>query len=308
MSSSELFTYVEKLLEMGITTFDHADIYGNYECEALFGEALKLKPELRSQIQLVTKCGIVQKYDHLSKKKFQYYDTGYEHIMESVNRSLSNFNTDYIDLLLIHRPDPLMNPEETARAFKDLKASGKVLNFGVSNFTISDFEMLNKFCDEKLITNQVEISPYDLEHFANGNISFFLKEGIHPMAWSPLAGGKLIHPDDEESRRIHRKLSELAERLHIESIDILVYAWLLRHPAGIIPILGTGKIERVRQAVKALEISLNTEDFMKPRWGIQCRNLEICFIISDPFPWPFCKYSSNPYQWLLVKIYSVQFS
>ncbi len=263
MSSPEVLTYVEKLLETGITTFDHADIYGNYECEALFGEVLKLKPELRSQMQLVTKCGIVQKHDHFSKKKFQYYDTGYEHIIESVDRSLSNFNTDYIDLLLIHRPDPLMNPEETARAFKDLKASGKVLNFGVSNFIIPDFEMLNRYYDNNLITNQLEISPYDLEHFENGNISFYTKEGIHPMAWSPLAGGKLIHPDDEESRRIHRKLSELAERLQIESIDILVYAWLLRHPAGIIPILGTGKIERVHQAVKALNISLTTEDWFR---------------------------------------------
>ena len=263
MSSRDVLTYIENLLETGITTFDHADIYGNYECEGLFGEALKLKPELRSLMQLVTKCGIVQKYDPLLKKKFQYYDIGYEHIIESVNKSLKNFNTDYIDLLLIHRSDPLMNPEETARAFADLKSSGKVLNFGVSNFTISDFEMLNKFCDEKLITNQVEISPYDLEHFANGNISFFLKEGIHPMAWSPLAGGKLIHPADEESRRIHKVLSEMAERLHIESVDILVYAWLLRHPAGIIPLLGTGKIERVHLAVKALDISLTTEDWFR---------------------------------------------
>lgn len=263
MSSREILTYIEQLLGNGITTFDHADIYGNYECEALFGEALKLKPELRSQIQLVTKCGIVQKQENPSKKRFQYYDTSYEHVMESVNRSLSNFKTDYIDLLLIHRPDPLMNPEETARAFRDLQTSGKVLNFGVSNFSITDFKMLNHYFDNKLVTNQIEISPYDLEHFENGNISFLTQEGIHPMAWSPLAGGKLIHPMDEESRRIHRRLSELADRLQISSIDILIFAWLLRHPVGIIPVIGTGKIERVRQAIKALEIDLSTEDWFR---------------------------------------------
>lgn len=263
MSARDILAFIEQLLDMGITTFDHADIYGNYECEALFGEALKLKPERRSGMQLVTKCGIVQKHNKVSGKIFQYYDTGYEHITESVNRSLSNFKTDYIDLLLIHRPDPLMNPEETAGAFKDMQASGKVLNFGVSNFSISDFEMLNHYFDNKLVTNQIEISPYNLEHFENGNMSFFAKEGIHPMAWSPLAGGKLVHPDNEKSSRIHRALSELAEQLRIDSVDLLIYAWLLRHPAGIITVLGTGKIERVRQAVKAQEVSLNTEDWFK---------------------------------------------
>lgn len=263
MSSSEILNYIEELLETGVTTFDHADIYGQAQCESLFGEALKLRPELRPKMQIVTKCGIIQKYDSNLKKKFQYYDTSYKHIIESANRSLKNFGTDYIDLLLIHRSDPLMNPEETARAFKELKDSGKVLNFGVSNFSIADFEMLNHYFDNNLVTNQVEISPYDLEHFENGNISFFQKEKIHPMAWSPLAGGKLIHPDDEASRRIHRKLSEIAEELDIKSIDILIFAWLLRHPVGILPILGTGKIERIRQALKALEISLSTEDWFK---------------------------------------------
>lgn len=263
MSSPELIIYVEKLLEMGIITFDHADIYGNYECEALFGKALKLKPELRSKMQLVTKCGIKTVSDKFHKRKVQYYDTGYQHIIESVNRSLQNFHTDYIDLLLIHRSDPLMNPEETAKAFEELRASGKVLNFGVSNFRIPEFEMLNSCLDHKLVTNQVEISPYTLEHFENGNLFFFLKENIHPMAWSPLAGGKLLNPVDEESRRVHRILAELTESLQIESIDTLVYAWLLRHPAGIIPILGTGKIDRVNHALKALDISLTTEDWFK---------------------------------------------
>ncbi len=263
MATREILNYMEALVDSGITTFDHADIYGRGQCETLFGEALQLNPGLRRKMQLVTKCGIIQKFDGNSKKKFQYYDTSYRHIIESAERSLKNLRTDYIDLLLIHRSDPLMDPRETARAFRDLQASGKVLHFGVSNFSIADFEMLNHHFDHQLVTNQVELSPYDLEHFENGNMAFFLKENIHPMAWSPLAGGKLIHPDDEVTRRIHRKLSEMSEELQIESVDILVFAWLLRHPAGILPILGTGKIERARQALKALEITLSTEDWFR---------------------------------------------
>ncbi|HDO06482.1 MAG TPA: oxidoreductase, partial [Bacteroidetes bacterium] len=167
------------------------------------------------------------------------------------------------DLLLIHRPDPLMNPRETARAFEDLHRSGKVLHFGVSNFTPSDFDMLQAHLRFPLVTNQVEISPWQLEHFQNGNMAYFLQKDIHPMAWSPLAGGKLLQPKDEDGRRIHRKLSELAQRKGTDNISTLVYAWLLKHPAGIIPVLGTGKIERVIEALKVFDVSLSTEEWFE---------------------------------------------
>ncbi|MBN2615922.1 MAG: aldo/keto reductase [Bacteroidales bacterium] len=258
-TTNQLLNYIESALDKGITTFDHADIYGDFQAETIFGNALKQKPSLREKMQLVTKCGIQPLYRDIPGKRVKFYDTSFQHIVKSVDQSLKNFNTDYIDLLLIHRADPLMNPEETARAFDALKQAGKVLHFGVSNFSFMEFEMLNRYTSEPLITNQVEISPYTLEHFENSNMAFFLKEKIHPMAWSPLAGGKLINPVDEKSKRINEALMDLANRLNIPSIDTLVYAWLLHHPAGIIPIIGSGKIERMNSALAAFDINLTTE-------------------------------------------------
>ncbi len=263
MSSSELLHFIETVLDTGITTFDHADIYGDFSCEALFGEALKRKPALRKKIQLITKCGIMPVSQKFSERRVGHYDTGYAHILKSVDRSLRNFHTDYLDLLLIHRPDPLMDPAETARAFEEVHQSGKVLHFGVSNFTPADMEMLKAHLSLPLVTNEVEISPAQLEHFSNGNMAYFLQKGIHPLAWSPLAQGKLLHPDDEKSHRIHKTLTALTQRKEIVSLSTLAYAWLLRHPAGIIPILGTGKIERITEALKATEISLSTEEWFE---------------------------------------------
>ncbi len=261
MTTGELLGFVEKILSFGITTFDHADIYGDYSCEALFGKVLEQKPALRQNIQLITKCGIKPVSPKFPERKTNHYDTGYQHIVYSVEQSLKNFHTDYINMLLIHRPDPLMNPAETARAFEDLHRSGKVLYFGVSNFTPSAFDMLQAHLRFPLVTNEVEISPWQLEHFQNGNMAYFLQEGIHPMAWSPLAQGKLLHPNDEKSYRIHKKLIALMQQKEITSLSTLIYAWLLKHPAGIIPVLGTGKIERVIEALKVFDISLTTEEW-----------------------------------------------
>ncbi len=262
LTPGELIELIRFAIDNGITTFDHADIYGNYECEALFGNALKLNPQLRNSMQLVTKCGIkllTPKYPH---QKIKYYDTGYNHIINSVNKSLKNLHTDFIDLLLIHRPDPLMNPEETANAFIELKKSGKVKQFGVSNFSSSDFEMLQAYLPFQLVTNQIELSPYHLDHFQNGDLSFLLKEKIRPMAWSPLAGGKLAHPVDEKERRIHWAAAEVAEKMNVP-VDTIFYAWLMNHPSGIIPILGTGKKERIINAILAFELKMEKEDWFK---------------------------------------------
>jgi len=274
ISLKALEHFVEDALQMGVTTFDHADIYGNYQCEPEFGKLLKHKPGLRDQFQLVTKCGIKLKSDLFPDLGINHYDTSAHHILKSVDRSLKNFNTDHIDLLLIHRPDPLMNPAEIADAFWQLKKSGKVLNFGVSNFTPLQYEGLNKYFDGNLVTNQVEISPYCLEHFENGNIDFFMNEGIHPMAWSPIAQGLLIKPTDEKSRRIVKKLEETAASLDVDGIDKIIYAWLLYHPVKIIPIVGSGKIERLKSAVDALQINLSREQWYE------------IFIASKGYPLP----------------------
>lgn len=261
MSNEQLLDFTKQLIDIGITTFDHADIYGNYECEKRFGEALTLEKSIRNKIQIITKCGIKLKSDKFPDRKLKTYDYSYQHIKWSVENSLKNFHTDYIDLLLLHRPAPFFDPEEIARAFQDLKKEGKVLHFGVSNFTPLQFEMLNRSTDEKPVTNQVEISPYCLEHFENGNIDFFVKEKIKPIAWSPIGGGKIHKPVDQKGTRLNAVLQSIANELKIENIDKVIYAWLLNHPAQIVPIVGSGKLERVKYAIDALEINLSTEQW-----------------------------------------------
>jgi len=263
LSSQELLKLTEQCLEIGVTSFDHADIYGNYTCEKLFGDALKLQKDLREKIQIITKCGINLISEKYPERNIKYYDYSYDHIVNSVDNSLSNLNTDYIDLLLLHRPAPFFDPEEVAKAFSYLKLSGKVLHCGVSNFTPLQFEVLNSYTDEELVTNQIEISPYCLDNFENGNLDFLLKEKIKPMAWSPLAGGILLNPKDEKSKRIHKTLKEIAKDLGVDSVDIIIYSWLLNHPAQILPIVGSGKIDRLKNAVSALDIKLSLEQWYK---------------------------------------------
>jgi len=263
LSSEELLKLTEQCVELGVTSFDHADIYGNYTCEALFGEALSLKPSLRDEIQLISKCGIKLATDKYPERKLKTYDYSYQHIISSVENSLRNLKTDYLDLLLLHRPSPFFKPEEVAKAFSDLKRLGKVLNFGVSNFNSQQFSMLNSYTDEKLVTNQVEISPACLEHFENGNIDSFLKERIKPMVWSPLAGGRLFNPKTKQEKQITKTLFDIAEELDIETIDQVIYAWLLKHPVGMLPIVGTSKIERIKNAVDALKIEISHEQWFQ---------------------------------------------
>ncbi len=262
-SNQELFQFIEECIALGVTTFDHADIYGDYECERKFGEPLKLDSSLRENIEIVTKCGIRLLSDKFPDRTIKYYDYNSNYIISSAEASLRNLNTDRIDLFLLHRPSPLLEPEEVAKAFGKLHKEGKVLSFGVSNFLPHQFEALQKHLDEKLVTNQVEISPYNLEHFDNGNMDFFLKENISPMAWSPLAGGSVFNPQTEKDRRLELALKEVAGQLGAEHIDSVIYAWLFKHPANILPIVGSGKIERIRTAVEALKLTMSDEQWFK---------------------------------------------
>lgn len=263
LTRNELLRLIKGSIDLGITTFDEADIYGNYTCEKLFGDSLALDKAIRKEIEIISKCGIKIVSEKFPDRKAKSYDYSFKHIIFSVEQSLKNLRTDYLDVLLLHRPSPYINPAEVARAFEYLKVSGKVLAFGVSNFNPLQFEMLNSYLDKGLITNQVEISPYNLEHFENGNVDCFLKNKIHPMAWSPLAGGKLLKPSDEKSIRINKCLIQIAEEMEIESIDKLIYAWLFSHPCGIIPIVGSSKIERIKLAKESIGIKLSTEHWFR---------------------------------------------
>ena len=263
LTNQELLKLTQQNCELGITTFDHADIYGDYECEKLFGDALILKKELRKKIQLITKCGIKLLSEKYPKRNVKYYDYSYNHIISSVENSLKNLRTDYIDVLLLHRPSPFFNPQEVAEAFATLKKSGKVLNFGVSNFNPQQFELLNSFLNEELVTNQIEISPYYIEHFTNGTLEFLQKKKIKPMAWSPLAGGKFFNPKNEKEQQIVNTLKKVAKELNVESIDKIIYSWLLKHPSDIIPVVGTSDIKRIEKAIDALNIEMTLEQWFE---------------------------------------------
>ena len=263
LSTDDLTKHIELLLGLGIDTFDHADIYGNYSCEEVFGKALKSKPSLREEIKLITKCGIKLRSEKYPSRKVKHYDTSYALIVGSAEQSLRHLHTDRIDLLLIHRPDPFMNHQEVARAFDDLYKQGKVLNFGVSNFNPQQFQNLQACVPFKLVTNQIEISAAHLEHFENDNLGFLQSQEVKPMAWSPIARGNLLNPTNEKTHRINSAIKQIAQELAIEDLSQILYAWLLVHPANIIPVLGTGKTDRIKSAIEALKIELSREDWYR---------------------------------------------
>lgn len=246
-------------LDTNVTTFDHADIYGHYTTEALFGNAIRNKNALRQKIQLVTKCGIKLVTPNRPDNLITSYNTSKEYIIYSVEQSLINLKTSYIDLLLIHRPSPLMNPEEIAEAVTRLKNDGKILHFGVSNFTRTQFEMLNSFTP--LVTNQIEVSALQLDPFLDGTLDQCITKKIRPMAYSVFAKGELFskNPSDRKNR-ISKVVDKLAEKYEATSDQILI-SWILKHPSGIIPVIGSTKINRIQSAVKGLEIDINYEDW-----------------------------------------------
>jgi len=261
MSNEEVVKLIENCLDAGITTFDHADIYGDYTCEKKFGDALALKPALRKQMEIVTKCGIKLVSDNRPGHSIKSYDTSKEHILSSVNQSLKNFQTNYIDVLLIHRPDPFMDPSQVAEAFTQLKQEGKVLFFGVSNFKRSQFKLLQSYLDFPLITNQIELSAYHLENFENGTLDLCQEEKISPMAWSPLAGGEIFYSKDDRAKNLRSKLELIAGEIGAQGIDEVLFAWLLSHPANIMPIVGSGNMDRIESAIRALDLTLTRDQW-----------------------------------------------
>lgn len=262
LTTPQLHALINDCLTLGINTFDHADIYGNYDCESLFGKVLKSDKTLRPKIKLITKCGIKLLSEKYPNRQIKYYDYSTNHILDSVNQSLKNFNTEYIDCLLLHRPSPYFNPESVAETFNILKKEGKVLHFGVSNFLPQQFDLLNKFTDMPLVTNQIEISPLALEHFKNGNLEHLLLHKIRPMAWSPMAGGQIFNPKTKSEITLNKILTQISRDLNI-GIDTLVYAWLLQHPAQIIPIIGSQNRTRIKAAIQAFEVNLSLEQWFE---------------------------------------------
>ena len=258
-STQSYLQLIEECIEIGISTFDHADIYGHYTTEAEFGAALKNNHSLRSQIQLITKCGICLVTANRPNHKIKSYNTTKQHILESVENSLRNLNTDYIDLLLIHRPDPLMDPHEIASAFASLLETGKVKKVGTSNFTASQLSMLHAIFP--LAVNQIELSILNTKPFYDGMTDVAIEKNIGVQAWSPMGAGKLSKDsEDERCRRVVAMATILGEKYGV-SFDQILLAWIMKHPSNISPVIGTTKLERIKSSNDAQKVAMTSEEW-----------------------------------------------
>ena len=249
---------ISSCLHQGITSFDQADIYGGYEAEEILGNALK-GSHLRKEMEIVTKCDIVAPVGRHKNARVKYYDTSRDHILKSVDASLKLMGIDYIDLLLLHRPDPLMDHFETGAALDEIIASGKVRNVGVSNFKPWDWNLLQAAMKNKLVTNQIELSVLAHEGFTNGDVAFHQTHNTPIMAWSPLAGGDLFLKSNE---KLLNSLSNIADTFGVEPSTVAV-AWLLAHPANILPVLGTNSLSRIETISRALDIKFDRQTWFE---------------------------------------------
>jgi predicted oxidoreductase len=251
---------IETCLECGITTFDHADIYGGYVCEGLFGQVLKRVPSLREKMEIVTKCGINAPGPNRGDARVKHYDVSAPAIERCVERSLTELNIDYIDVLLMHRPDWLTRADETATALNRLIAAGKIRHAGVSNYNVHQFDLLNARLDQPLVTNQLELSLLQMKAIYDGTLDQCEKFHISPMAWSPLGGGRFFDPADAAAQRVRAEMKAL-EGKYQAGVDQLARAWVLALPSRPVVILGTNDLARIRSAAQADTITLDRQDW-----------------------------------------------
>lgn len=256
LSKQEMIDLMHHCLENNIHTFDHADIYGDYSTEADFGNAFAESGIKRSQIELISKCGIQYIGNSRPDLKVKHYNYTKEYIIWSAENSLKHLKTDYLDLLLLHRPSPLLQPEVVAEAITTLKKEGKIKSFGVSNFTPSQTDLLNKYVGVKV--NQIEFSLTQLTAMHDGTLDHMMLNNIQPMSWSPL--GYVFKEDTEQTRRIHKQLGALLDKYNATE-DQLLLAWILKHPSNIIPVVGTTTKQRLKDAYAATKINLELEDW-----------------------------------------------
>ena len=249
---------IDACLAQGITTIDQADIYGGYTAEAIFGAALKDDRALRDRVEIVTKCGIVVDAGRHAGARVKHYDTSRAHIMASLDASLVDMGTDHVDLLLIHRPDPMMDHEETGRALDDAVASGKTRAVGVSNFRPWDVELLQSAMSQRLVTNQIELSLSAHEAFVNGDVAFHQQHGHPLMAWSPLGGGALMTTASD----VAAKMDAVAGRFGVDRAAVAM-AWLLAHPAKIVPVMGTNTIRRIETFSDAFKVNMDRQTWFE---------------------------------------------
>ena len=255
LSVSEMESMIHICLENGIFTFDHADIYGSYTTEAQFGKALVESKIDRDKMQLISKCGI-QLLSENRNNTIKHYNYDKNHIIWSVENSLKNLKTDYLDVLLLHRPSPLMQADEIAEAIEKLKSEGKILDFGLSNFTSSQTELIHH--KTTVSYNQIQFSASHFKPMIDGSLDYMQVHNIRPMSWNPL--GNVFREDNEQTRRLKILLAKLVDKYHLGA-DTILLSWILQHPAKAIPIAGTVNVARIQSLMKATTLQLTTEEW-----------------------------------------------
>lgn len=255
LTTKEMESMIQICLENKITTFDHADIYGSYTTEAEFGKALASGKLAREKMQLISKCGI-QHIAQNRNNKIKHYDYSKTYIIWSVENSLKNLQTDYLDVLLLHRPSPLMQSDEIAEAVAQLTAEGKIIDFGLSNFTASQTELIRQ--KTVISYNQVQFSATNFEPMLDGSFDYMQTHNIRPMSWNPL--GTVFREDNDQTRRLKKLLASLVSKYHLGADSILL-SWILQHPAKVVPIAGTVNVARIQALMKAVELQLEKEDW-----------------------------------------------
>lgn len=260
-TTQELNSRLNLCVDLGMTTLDTAEIYGGYEVEESLGKAIALSPGLRDKLQIVTKAGIyVPNKFHPERRTAHYNATG-ARMAKSLEKSLRFLQTDRVELQLVHRPDWLTTADDTASGLNQLLREGKIRSAGVSNYNVHQFDLLNSRMEQPLVTNQLEFHLLHMDPIYDGTFQQCEKLGIAPMAWSPMAQGRIFDPKNEDAQRLKSAVEKMAPRYGGATLEQLAYAWILAHPANPLPILGTNKIERIQSAAKSAELKLEREDW-----------------------------------------------
>lgn len=254
-TATQMAQMIHSCLEHGISTFDHADIYGGYTTEAEFGKAFAQSGISRDAVQLISKCGIQHNIGN-RPTKVKHYDYSKEYILWSAENSLKFLKTDYLDVLLLHRPSPLMQPDEIAEAVEKLKKEGKIKAFGLSNFTNSQTDLIRSRTE--VYFNQIEFSATHIEPMLDGSLDYMMVNNIRPMAWSPI--GLVFKEHNDQTHRLKLLMAELVAKYNV-SADVILLAWILQHPSRVIPISGSTSPERLKNQMKATQIKLELEDW-----------------------------------------------
>jgi len=249
---------VDLCLELGINTFDHADIYGGYQCEEMFGEIIRSKRIKREDIVLFTKCGLVVPHSSRPDVRVRYYDTSKDHITKSLESSLRKLRTEYIDIFLLNQLDPLSNLEETAITLQKLRDSGKVKNIGLANFSVFQHQLLSSYLRIPIVTNHIELSLLNTSAFDNGQIDYLKQKYMRPLATAPLAEGKIANSIEKKPLLIRRKLEELTSKYNA-NIESIAVAWIVK--LGALPLIGTTDEQRIRNIVRSFDIDLERQDW-----------------------------------------------